>query len=244
MRLILTTLFLLLPATTRAQFGHNSANAISVNGDAEVQVAPDLVTISVGAEGRHAQLAAARAANDASIRAIMAAAALHGVARADLQSDFVEVQPIYARAEDASPAHYRVHKAITVTLRDVSRFDRLLTALINAGANQVYGVEFQTSELRKHRDAARDAAVKAALEKGAALAAAAGLKVGKPTSISSNNWFSGSRYGRWRSHSYGNEFAAQNVMVSGNTASASTGLFSPGRISIRTDVTLTLPLEP
>ena len=70
------------------------------------------------------------------------------VAAADVQTDFIEISPVYQSRENYGADYYRVNKTVAITFRDVTRFERLLTAILNARANRVYGVDFQTSELR------------------------------------------------------------------------------------------------
>ena len=224
-----------------------SENRLTVTGDAEIKVAPDRVVISVGVESRSPQLATAKTRNDTAIAAILAAAKNEQVAAADVQTDFIEISPVY-QSRDTNESrenylidYYRVNKTVAITLRDVTRFERLLTAILSAGANRVYGVEFQTSELRKYRDQARDLAVKAAVEKAQAMAGAAGLKVGKPESISAYNQGGGAAYGRMRGATSN---MSQNVMSTAGGDGETSGTFAPGRISVNASVTLTFRLLP
>ena len=231
-----------------AQPGLNLQN-LSVSGDAEVLVAPDRVLLSVGVEARDPSLSAAKSRTDTAVTAILKAARTNGVAPADAQTDFIEINPVYQERNAAQNResylvdYYRVHKALVFTLRDVTRFETLLSGVLAAGANRVYGVEFQTSELRKFRDQARDMAVKAAVEKAAAMARAAGLKIGPASSISSFNTGGGSSYGRWRADPYAGYQAGMmqnSVAVAGDTVSS--GNFSPGRIRVTASVSLTFPI--
>jgi len=64
-------------------------------------------------------------------------------------------------------------------VRDISQLDTLLEAMVQAGGNQINSIVYQTSELRKYRDQARDLAVKAAREKAQALARALGQDIGR-----------------------------------------------------------------
>jgi len=130
---------------------------------------------------------------------------------------------------------------VAITLRDVSRFERLLSAVLTAGANRVYEVDFQTSELRKYRDQARELAVKAAIEKATAMASAAGSKVSKPESISAYNYGGGSAYGR----NMMQQNVSQNVVSSApGGGDEVSGTMAPGRIRVRASVSLTFRLLP
>ncbi|GEM_PF-2341380 len=163
-------------------------NRIDVTGDAVIKVVPDRVVISVGVETSNPALAIAKSLNDQTIAAILKATAAESIAPADVQTDFIEISPVYQERnsnESYLVDYYRIHKTVAITLRDVARFERLLAAVLTAGAYRVYGLDFQTSELRKYCDQARELAVKAA-----------GLKVSKPESISAYNYGGGSAYGR------------------------------------------------
>lgn len=239
---VFLALLAILPASAQL-----SENRLTVTGDADIKVAPDRVVISVGVESRSPQLAPAKTRNDTAIAAILAVAAKEQVAAADVQTDFIEISPVYQSRDTTESRenylidYYRVNKTVAITLRDVTRFERLLTAILSAGANRVYGVEFQTSELRKYRDQARDLAVKAAVEKAQAMAGAAGLKVGKPESISAYNQGGGPAYGRMRGAMSN---MSQNVVSNVGGDSETSGTFAPGRISVSASVTLTFRLLP
>ena len=95
-----------------------------------------------------------------------------------------------------------MRKSIVLTLRDISKFESILSNVLKAGANYVHGVQFRTTELRKHRDEARSLAIKAAQKKANDLAKELGQIVGKPYKIQENpsGWWSwyNSRWGaRW-----------------------------------------------
>ena len=72
---------------------------------------------------------------------------------------------------------------MTITVRDLTKLDTLLEALVKAGGNRIDSIGYETSDLRKYRDQARDMAVKAAHEKAGALAKALGQDIGKAQSI-------------------------------------------------------------
>ena len=81
---------------------------------------------------------------------------------------------------------YTASQTIAITLKDLSEYEDLLTDLLDAGVEYVHGVNFETSELRKHRDEAREMAVEAAKEKATALADQLGQSLGEPAEIVEN----------------------------------------------------------
>ena len=81
------------------------------------------------------------------------------------------------------PNNFTATQSLSVTIRDLSRLDNVMDAVMSAGANRIDGIEYQSSELRKYKDQARDEATKAAKEKAVGLAQALGNQVGKTYSI-------------------------------------------------------------
>src|SRR5258706_14678273 len=127
--------------------------------------------------------------------------------------------------------HYVVEKTIAVTLKNVARFEEILGASLDAGANHIYDVEFVTTELRKYRDQARALAAKAAIEKANDLAVASGMKVvGKPLGISSYSYGGGSWYGRSRGSRGAN--VIQNSYQGGGGAGATGGTIALRKIRV------------
>ena len=112
------------------------------------------------------------------------------------------------------------------------------------GVNYVHGIDFRTSELRKHRDTARAMAIQAAKEKADALASELGVKRGKVYSITENYWggwwsWSGSY---WRSRGGGGmqQNVAQNA---GGASEATEGALSVGQISVSATVNVSFLIE-
>ncbi len=223
-----------------AQVFTNQGNVLSVTGDAEIKVVPNQVVISFGVETRNRNLAAARGQNDTAVRNVLIAVRKFQIDPTDVQTDFIQVDIRYANSVEAIVDHYVVEKCIAVTLKDVSQFEPLLNAVLDAGANHIYQVEFMTTELRKYRDQARALAAKAAIEKANDLADAAGLKVtGKPTSVSSYSYGGGSTYGRLRN---GGANVAQNVYQAGAGGSTE-GTIALGKISVTASVSMNFRME-
>jgi uncharacterized protein YggE len=224
-------------------FSQQDRQTISVSGDAEIKVVPDQVLISLGVETRARTLTAARQGNDGNVRTVLDAIRKAGVALSDIQTHFINVSLHYNRDTETLVDYYSVEKSIAVTVRDVSAFETLLSAVLDAGANHIYGVEFMTTQLRRHRDEARKLAIKAAMEKANDLAAAAGLTVvQKPVGIASYSFGGGSSYGRWRGRAGMYQNVSQNIIQTGGGA-APEGTVALGKISVTASVTMTFRLE-
>ena len=120
------------------------------------------------------------------------------------------------------------------------QFDAVLKGALTSGANYVLGIDFRTTELRKHRDTARQQAIRAAKEKAVALAQELEVTVGKAQSIheqTSSGWWGGSS-------SYANyNVMAQNVMQAAPGGVEGEGNLAVGMISVTATVNVTFLLE-
>jgi uncharacterized protein len=218
------------------------SHPITTTGDAEIKVAPDEVIFVLGVETWDKDIKVAKKQNDDRIRRIIAVTKEYAIEPQHVQTDQISVDPRYRNGSytDADFIGFFVSKTVAVTLKDISKFEDVYTAVLSAGANHVQGIQFRTTDLRKYRDQARALAIQAAQEKAAALAGAMGQKIGKPQSIQENSSGWMSSYGaRWGGA------MTQNVIQ--NSSSGSTfgdeGTFAPGQISISARVSVTFELE-
>jgi len=172
---------------------------ISVAGAAEIKVFPDEAYLRVGVETRHENLEDAKSQNDERISKALAFLKSKDVKGADIQTGFISIEPAYDNnASRIKPVAFVIRRSIEVKLTDIANFEAVLSGLLTTGVNSVHGIEFRTSQLRKHSDAARAMAVRAAREKADALASELGVKRGKVFSINTNEsdigWYGGSSY--------------------------------------------------
>jgi uncharacterized protein YggE len=156
---------------------------VRVVGTAEVKVVPDRAVIELGVEKQDSNAAAAKAATDKAARQILAALRANGVDEKDMQTTYLALRPESYTRKGVRISYFIAEETLSITVRDLSKIDALLDALVRAGGNRIGSVSYETSDLRKYRDQARDLAVKAAREKATALAQALGQDVGKAYSI-------------------------------------------------------------
>ena len=133
---------------------------------------------------------------------------------------------------------YFVTRQYAITLKEPKKFKALVTSALKNGANQMYGVEYRSSELRKHRDQARSMAIKAAKEKAVDLARELECEVGKPRTIGESSWGYWGPASRWG----GNSWMTQNS-VQQQAGGGEGGETMPlGQIGIKATVSVTLDL--
>jgi uncharacterized protein YggE len=156
---------------------------VRVIGTSEVKVVPDRAVIEVGVEKQDPSASAAKHAEDAASRRILTTLRGNGIDEKDIQTTFLSLQPQSYTRKGVKVSYFVAAQTLTITVRDLPRLDTLLEALIKAGGNRIDSIGYETSDLRKYRDQARDLAVKAAKEKAGDLAKALGQDIGKAQSI-------------------------------------------------------------
>jgi uncharacterized protein len=242
---IFIALMLLMTSPCIAQYweyGQPNRRQISVGGEAEIKVAPNQVVIMLIAESMDSILTKSKSKNDSVIKGFTDAALKSGVDAGDVQTDFINIEPTITKINDKNLfLGYSIQRRLIITLKDISKFNELYSNLIIAGATKVEDVQFQTTELRKYRDEARVAAIKAASEKASLLAGELGAKAGKPLGIQerSNDWWGW--YGGWGGH-----YGSRAPMSSQNSISPQSAEDLPvaiGKISIKATVNVTFELE-
>jgi uncharacterized protein YggE len=217
---------------------------ISVSGTAEVRVQPDEVNLQLAVETRDPKLEEAVKQNESRTAAVLKFLKDAGIAAKDIQTDYVEIEPQYnndRRVQQLVPEYYRVRRNLGVRLRKVAQFDEVMAGVLRSGVNYVLGIEFRTTELRKHRDTARQQAIRAAKEKATALASELDVKVGKAQSI--NEQTGGGWWGLSSRSSNYNMMAQNSFQEAPAGGGGGEGNLAVGMINVTATVNVTFALE-
>jgi len=156
---------------------------VRVVGTGEVKVVPDRAVIEVGVEKQSISAKTSKQLADAASRKILAAITTSGIDEKDVQTISFSLHPQFDYRRGGRLTGFAAQQTLSVTVRDLAKLDSLLEALIQSGGNRINSIEYETSDLRKYRDQARELAVKAAREKAEALAKALGQEIGKAYAI-------------------------------------------------------------
>ena len=237
---IVAALLLAIPAFAQEE---KDRPLITVSGQAEVRVPPDEVVFTLSIESVDKDMLVAKNKTDESVKQVLAIARRNNVPDENVQTSYISVEPKYniddldyeqRRAVKRELIGYQVAKTVAVRLRDIARFDGLLSDVLKAGVTRVQNVEFRDSQLRKHRDQARAMAIKAAQEKATLLAREIGQSIGPAYSITETPFAT-----------YGRANVSQNVLSdsSGSSGGELDSAIAPGLISITAQVTVSFRLQ-
>lgn len=153
------------------------SNTVTVTGAGSVTTVPDRALFSFGVQSEGRTAAQALAANAAEMRRVITALREAGVAQADIQTQYVSLQPRMSN-DGTTIVGYTAVNTVSARIRDIDRAGAVIDAAVAAGANQVNGPSlFRADQNAQYRQALR-AAYANAREKAAALADAAGVSLG------------------------------------------------------------------
>jgi uncharacterized protein len=227
---------LLLPVGALAQADCPSARLISVTGTAEVRVAPDQAILRLAVESKAKELSFAKVQHDTTVKKLMLVIHDAGIEGKNVQTSELTMGPEYSQDDRKKTfVGYRVSQSFNVTLKELSKYETLLTKLLEGGLTSVEGVSFEVADPAKYRAEARVKAVQSAKEKAAALATEMGQTVGKPWSISeegSDYAFYGS-IGKLNANSYAYNAGQQ----------ADESIIAPGQITVSASVRVSFTME-
>lgn len=237
-RCVLAVVFVLTLVTLTMAECPPQPRLVSVTGEAEVKVVPDEIIFTIGAETWDKDLNIAKNNNDTIVKKALALTKDYKIDPKDVQTDYLNIQPRYEfQFEKRSFIGYFVTKNMVITLRDISKFEDFLTAILQTGINNVYGIDFRTTELRKYRGQARDNAIKAAQEKAEALAKDLGQKLGRPYNIAEHliweNW----------GFSRGMQMQMQYAVTEDRSGSVSESTIALGQLKVKARVNVSFELE-
>jgi len=205
---------------------------VRTTGTAEIKVTPDEALIQIGVEHQSPRAKNAKAAVDESSRRILATLKQLGIEDKDTQTAYLYLQPMIDYRSGLRITNFTAEQSLSVKLRDLSKLDNVVDAVVAAGANRIDGIEYQSSELRRYKDQARDEAAKAAREKAEALAKALGNQIGKTYSIEEVQQEEGI---------YGVAgLAANTVMEDYKSRAAST---APGQLTVKASVIVSFDIQ-
>jgi uncharacterized protein YggE len=162
--------------------GQTTGITVTAQGKASGQ--PDLANITIGVDTRDLEASQAADQNDAQMAQVMAALSEMGIADEDIRTVEYSIRPEIDYEDDEQRViGYVVNNSVLVKIRDVNRVGDVLDAVTEAGANNVYGIQFTFDDPSALRDEARTEAMAEAKKKAGALAELAGVRLGKPRHI-------------------------------------------------------------
>jgi len=196
--------------------GSNPARTINVNGTGRVTIVPDIATINIGVRTESEVVTDALDENSAKANMISDVLQDLGVAEEDIQTSNFNVfpsdqyNPMTGQVEGRT---FVVENTVNVTVRDLTTLGDVLSAVVNAGANSIYGITFDVDNREDAIAEARKLAIEDAQAKAEAIAEEAGVELGELITINVSSGSTPIPYYDTR----GSAYAAAEVPIAAGT---------------------------
>ena len=165
--------------TTVNQAAPVTPRTLNVSGLGVVYLRPDIVYINIGVNTQRENAAEAVEVNKGQTNAVIAAIKESGVEEKDIRTTNFSIwsNPQYDPAGQITGTTYSVDNTVNVTVRDLENLGDLLDAAVNAGANNIYSIQFDVEDKAEATKEARTKAVEDAKLEAQELAETAGVSL-------------------------------------------------------------------
>ncbi len=183
----ISLILLLVAACAPASGAESSAtNTLNVTGQSQVSLVPDIAYVSIGVRVEASDVSEAVAQNAGQAESVMQALEEAGVARSDMQTINFSVYSYEQRDFEGNPTGltYSVENTVYVTVRDLSQMGDLLDSAVSAGANSIWGIQFDVDDKSAAIADVRSLAMQDAKDQATQLAADAGVSLGDLSNVS------------------------------------------------------------
>ncbi|MBY5640944.1 SIMPL domain-containing protein [Rhizobium leguminosarum] len=194
---VLMTALLALPlaaaAPAFAQEAKPREPVISVTGDGESSVAPDMAVVNLAVVKQAKTAREALDENNKAMNDVLTALKSGGIVERDLQTSGFSIQPQYnypqpvdGQQQQPQLIGYQTINSVTVRLRDLAKLGAVIDQSVTLGINQGGEIQFTNDKPDAAIEEARKAAVADAVKRAKTLSEAAGVKLGRILEITEN----------------------------------------------------------
>jgi len=174
-------------------------NIISVTGEGEIYIKPDLGMVSFTVTNEAKTVDAAMTENTAKMNNVISAIKAQGVKEEDIKTTTFSISPRYEYPKDTTYPYYSsgkrvltgydITQSVQVKIRDLTKAGTLISKATEAGANDVSDLSFVVDNEDEAKNAARDQAIEKAKAKAEQLASKLGVTLLKVVSFSENGYY-------------------------------------------------------
>ncbi|MDI9258315.1 SIMPL domain-containing protein [Flavobacterium sedimenticola] len=223
-------LALLITGISMAQESKPQIPQITVTGEGKVKVTPDQAIVTVGFQNSGKDAKEVKQLNDEVVDKVIKFLKKSGIAASDYKTNNVSLNKSYDY--EKKKYTFMANQTISITLKDLSKYDDIMMGLNDAGVNSIQGVEFKSSKMEEFEKEARKKAMLNAKQKATDYVSVLNQKIGKALLISDNSQVY-----------YPQPMFKGNMMAMAAEADSSRETLAVGEIEINANVTVSFVLE-
>jgi uncharacterized protein len=228
------TLIAVGPGLINSTFAADSSDkptkrTLNVSGQGTVKVAPDIAYITLGVITEDTDAKAAQQENATTMDKLVSEVKASGIKSEDIKTVNYSIYPKYDYNKDTGASKiigYTVTNSVQVTVRDMKKVGSVIDLAANTGANITNNISFALSDYDKYYNEALKKAVATTKKKADTIAAAVGISIKLPVSITESGAPAPTVYG------------VANYAMKADMAGASTPVES-GTIEVQANVSMT-----
>lgn len=210
-----------------------SLRTISVSGQGQTYITPDVAYVYIGVHSQAVSVAEALSANNSQAQAVTEALKSMGVDGKDIQTTNFNVYPMqtYSNTGEITGTTYSVDNTVYVTVRKLDQLGQLLDTVVKSGANSINGITFDVLEKEAAQAEARKLAIENARKQAEEIATVTGVTLGELVSISTSSAYPPSIY------------EARGMGGGGGMAVSSVAPVSAGQMVVTADAYLSFEIQ-
>lgn len=206
---------------------------ITVTASGTVRVVPDMASVSFGVTNQNETAEEAQKENSEAVKNVIDVLTERGIEEKDIRTEYYSLYPQYDYySGNPQISGYSVTTTLSVQGQSVDELGQLLSACVAAGITNVDNVNLLCSSYDDAYQQALAKGVDAAREKGEALAAAAGKKLGEVKRITEG----------WQDTSARYAMRVESETGAGDMEDAAASI-QPGETEIAANVTVTFGVQ-
>ena len=157
-------------------------STINVIGESTIKVIPDYVVIIVRVEEMGNTAEEAKKKHDNGVDGVLKFLKKMKLDSKDYSTQFMNLNKMYDY--NTKVYHYTANQSISIVLKDLTKYEKLIQGLLENGINRIDGIQFMSSEIEKHQTTARKLAILNAKSKALEYVGELGQTIGKALLIS------------------------------------------------------------
>lgn len=194
-KIFLMGLFCLMPILKSQAADFTDTPKLVVRGEASIFKPADQLEVVLGIVTRSETSSVALNENNQRMHQVMANLQALGLPDSDYQTGHFAIHPIYQKPpknsnedEHTKISQYEVINAVKVKTMKIDLAEKIITAAVQGGANQIDQLNFNLSKPQSYRDAAIQEAAQNALADANVLANTMGVQIKRVLNLSLDHW--------------------------------------------------------
>ena len=175
-------LVILLTTTMMTHAQNTQQPTVSVTGEGIVKTVPDEANIDIRVENTGKDATIIKQENDRTVSKVLSFIKKMGIDDKDVKTQYIRLNKNYDY--NRKTYNYSANQAISIKLKDLSKYEDLMNGLLQSGINRIDGVSFSASNEDQLKSQARKKAVENAKMKAEEYAGVLNQTIGKAVLIS------------------------------------------------------------